>query len=77
MNTYTTDGTHIRRHHGTRSEYRDGFGRSAQSRQSEQGECSAIAFSPSKHRIVIAGEGGSLLYGDIVRDNIFGDGFDF
>jgi hypothetical protein len=42
-----------------------------------KGKCSAIAFSPSKHRIVIAGEGGSLLYGDIVRDNIFGDGFDF
>jgi photosystem II stability/assembly factor-like uncharacterized protein len=37
----------------------------------------AIAISSSKQRIVIAGEDGTLLYGDIVRDDIFNNGFDF
>lgn len=37
----------------------------------------AVAISSSKGRIVIAGENGTLLYGDIVSDDIFHGGFDF
>jgi photosystem II stability/assembly factor-like uncharacterized protein len=37
----------------------------------------ALAMQSTKARFLIAGEAGTLLYGDIVHDDIFNSGFDF